>query len=124
GNLGMPRGTSWVKLTEQVGAHAEGTPAAVLARNGDRLDVQFDDDTKEKSTVDRAKTAAVESRQIREKTFHINAVRRLVPKTEEINVHLYNLPMDAASHAEAGAGPHGTAESPREVEHEHQHYDL
>jgi cytochrome c oxidase subunit 3 len=126
GNVAVPSGTHFVKLTETVGNHSEGTPAAVLGHNGDRLDVQFDDDTKEKGTIDKSKTIPVDQKQIREKTFHINAVRRLVPKTEEINVHLYTLPGDAASHSEAGAGPHGKAETPKEGEgaHEHKHYDL
>ena len=125
GNIGMPRGTDWVKLTEAIGNHNEGTPAAVLGHNGDRIDVQFDDDSKEKATIDKGKTAPVDAKQIREKTYHlVHTSRRLVPKTEEINVHLYNLPMDHAAHAEAGAGPHGTAEGGKEAEHEHQNYDL
>jgi cytochrome c oxidase subunit III len=120
GNLAVPRGTEFVKLTEQVGDHPQDTPAAVLASHGDRLDVQFDDEKMEKATIDKSKTAPVEKKQIREKTYHINAVRRLVEKTEEINVHLYTIPGDPKMHTEAGAGPHGKAEGG----HEHQKYDL
>jgi cytochrome c oxidase subunit 3 len=124
GNLAMPSGTHFVKLTEPVGDHPEGTPAAVLGHNGDRLDVQFDDEKKEKATIDKSKTASVDKKQIREKTYHINAVRRLVDKNEEINVHTYTVPGDPAMHTEAGAGPHGKAEGGKETAHEHQHYDL
>jgi cytochrome c oxidase subunit 3 len=118
GNLAMPKGTEWVKLTEQVGTHAQDTPAAVLGHSGDRLEVQFDDETKEKGTVDKSKTAPVEKKQIKEKTFHINAVRRQVDKLEEINVHTYTVPADAKLHE--GAAPHGKAEGG----HEHQKYSL
>ncbi|HEV8607722.1 MAG TPA: cytochrome c oxidase subunit 3 [Tepidisphaeraceae bacterium] len=122
-NLAMPKGTEFVKLTEAIGDHAEGTPAAVIDHKGDRLDVQFDDARMEKATIDKSKTVPVDKKQIREKAYHINAVRRLVPKTEEINVHTYTLTGDT-EHAEAGAGPHGKAEGGKEAAHEHRHYDI
>ena len=127
GKLVFPSGTHFVQLTEQVGNHSEGAQGAVVGRDGDRLKVKFDDDTNEETTIDKSKTTAVDARQIRDKVYHINAARRLVPRTEEINVHTYNLPMDAAAHAEAGAGPHGkaeTAEAGKEGAHEHKPYTL
>jgi cytochrome c oxidase subunit 3 len=125
GKLAFPNGTHFVQLTEQVGNHGEGAQAAVLSREGDRLRVKFDDDAPEEATIDKSKTIPVDSRQIRDKVYHVNAVRRLVDKNEEINVHTYTLTADNA-HAEGGAGPHGTAETPKEGEaaHEHQPYVI
>jgi cytochrome c oxidase subunit 3 len=123
GQLSFPKGTKFVQLTEPVGTHAQDAQAAVLGHDGDRLKVKFDDGSNEEASIDRSKTTPVDARQIKEKVYHINAVRRLVPKTEEINVHLYTLPGDAA-HGEAGAGPHGKAEGGGEAPHEHKDYVL
>jgi cytochrome c oxidase subunit 3 len=120
--LAFPQGTQFVQLKEAVGNHAEKAAAAVVGHDGDRLRLKFED---EEVTVDRSKTTPVDSKQIKEKVYHINAVRRLVPKTEvDINVHTYTLPMDAAAHSEAGAGPHGKAEGGGEAAHEHKDYVL
>lgn len=122
GKLAFPDGTHFVQLIEAVGSHGEGAQAAVLGHDGDRLKLKFDDGTSEELAVDKHKTTAVDPKQIREKVYHINAVRRLVPRSEEINVHTYTLTGDI-EHAEAGAAPHGKAET-KGAEHEHQHYDL
>src|ERR1051325_1894617 len=126
GTLSFPSDTQFVQLTEAVGNHAEQAQAAVLAHDGNSLKVKFDDGNVEEMTIDKSKTTPVDSKQIKDKVYHINAVRRLVPKSEEINVHLYTLPMDTASHNEAGAGPHGTAEGEggKEAAHEHKDYVL
>jgi cytochrome c oxidase subunit III len=128
GKLAFPKGTKFVQLTEAVGTHSEGAQGAVMGNDGDRLKVKFDDGTNEEAAVDRSKTTAVDSKQIRDKVYHINAVRRLVPKTEEINVHTYTLTGDT-EHAEAGAGPHGkaeggAAEGGKEAQHEHKDYVI
>jgi len=123
GKLAFPRGTHFVELSETVGNHSQGAQAAVLGHDGDRLNLKFDDGTNEELAVDKSKTTPVDARQIRDKIYHINAARRLVPKTEEINVHTYTLGGDT-EHAEAGAGPHGKAEGGGEAEHEHKDYVI
>jgi cytochrome c oxidase subunit 3 len=123
GKLAFPSGTHFVQLTEAVGTHQEGAAGAVTGRDGESLKVKFDDGSNEETTVNKSKTAPVEPNQIRDKVYHINAARRLVPKTEEINVHTYTLTGDKQP-AEAGAGPHGKAEAGKEVEHEHKDYDI
>ena len=125
GTLVFPTGTEFVQLKEAVGNHAEQAQAAVLSHDGDRLKVKFDDGTGEETTIDKSKTTPVDPRQIKDKVYHVNAVRRLVPKTEEINVHTYTVPGDPAMHGgEAGAGPHGKAEGGGEAAHEHKSYVL
>ena len=122
GTLAFPEDTHFVELTEDVGTHAKEAKAAVIGHDGDRLKLKFED---EEAAVDKSKTKPVDPRQIKDKVYHINAVRRLVPKTEvDINVHTYTLPMDAAAHSEAGAGPHGKAEGGGEAAHEHKDYKL
>jgi len=123
GKLAFPKGTKFVQLTEAVGIHQEGAAGAVTGHDGDGLKVKFDDGTNEETTVNKSKTTPVDPNQIRDKVYHINAVRRLVPKTEEINVHTYTLTGDKEP-AEAGAGPHGKAEGGNEAAHEHKDYDI
>ncbi len=97
GNLTMKKGTEFVKLKEAVGNHQPETPAAVVGESGGRLELQMDAPGTEKITVDKDKVTKVPDADIKPKTYHISAVRRLVPRSEEINVHTYTVPGDKAA---------------------------
>jgi hypothetical protein len=103
GNLAMPKGTKFVKLKEAVGTHQEATPAAVLGESGDRLEIQMDAPGTEKIAVDKSKVIDVPPAEIKPKTYHMTAQRRLVPRSEEINVHTYTVPGDKAAGKELEA---------------------
>jgi cytochrome c oxidase subunit 3 len=97
GTLAKPKGTRFVKLKEAIGNHQEGAAAAVIGDSGGRLDIEMDAPGAEKLAVDKSKVTDVPAAEIKPKVYHMTAHRRLVPRSEEINVHTYTIPGDKAA---------------------------
>jgi cytochrome c oxidase subunit 3 len=122
GIMSVPEGTRIVALKEKVDKYPAETPAGVLERMSDgRLKLMVDaKGATEPITVAADAVKDIDEKKIKEKTWKINAQRRLVPMEEQINVHTYTPTADEMSHGEKGAAEHGKAGA---AEH-HQEYTL
>lgn len=87
GNIEMPKGTRFVTWKDQDQNEFIG---AVTGKTGDQLQVQLDDSDKKTVTIAADKVTTVESGKVHWKTIKLHARRREVPRTEEINVHLFS----------------------------------
>jgi hypothetical protein len=103
GNLAVEPGTRIVTLNDKVGVFSKGTPGAVVATSGDTLSLQLDTKKLDKLDVKTSDVTDIEAKKIIDKTWKLEGTRRLVPPTEEINVHTYSPKSDPELHGKDGA---------------------